>query len=155
MGYLAKGYWIVYLSPVLSLLLFFFFAGSFSFAFDWYSSLVFFASIQILVICVQVLGITFCLIGFRKNEPLLFSMPVSIFLSILLALWGGFTILIALGFYQDLLRWSSMPEVRSLIVWDYLLYVAWGLKGLLWVLAGMAFTITALIKKRPIRVSQI
>lgn len=151
MGYTFKGYSLVYLSPLFSILAtLLYFLGSWSGWSNWFLPIVVFSLLQVFLICLQLLGLAFCSVGFKKKEPVPLSMSMSIFLSFLLALWGLFTIKLALGFYQDLLWWSNEPGVRSLTIWDHFQYEAWGFKGLLWILAGIILPIVAFYQKRQL-----
>jgi len=148
MGYLLKGYCIVYLSPVLSFFAYPVMSLLIGMDFDWLLQTKLLTLLQVLVICIQVLGLAFCIVGIRRNEPIPFNTFLNMFLNIFLVLWGGFTILLALGFYGDLLDWSSLPQVRNLTIWDHLQYATWAFKGLLWILAGIIFAVATFIKKK-------
>lgn len=143
MGYLLKGYLVVCLSPVLSVLLYFL-IGSLWMTIDWFLSIVLYTLVQVSVICIQMLGLALCLIGIRRKEHI----PFNTLLNVFLALWGIFTIAVAIVFYSMTLQWSSQPGVRSLTVWDYLEYATWAVKGLLWVLAGIIFEVKTILKEK-------
>jgi len=149
MRYVSKGYSLVYLSPVLS-----FFVTIFAVVVgmrvlnDWFLDTVLFTLIQLLLISIQVLGLVFCFVGFKRNEPISTSMFKIVCLSLLLALWGVLTIFLALGFYSDLMWWSHQPEVRSLTIWDHLEFLTWGFKGSVWIFAAIILPIMTFIRKR-------
>ncbi len=155
MGYLFRGYCLIYLSPVLSLYITFTAASFAGILTGWFLQTVLLTALQVFFICIQALGLASCSVGFRKNEPIPFKMPVQISLSILMASWGIFTIWFSLGLYQDLLWWSSQPQVRSLTIWDHLQYVAWTSKGLVWVLAAIILPVVAFFKTKTAFASQI
>jgi hypothetical protein len=136
MGYLYRGYWLVCLSPIVSFALIPLWGISHGIRGNWFLEAVVLTLIQVSVIIIQVLGLTFCFVGIRKNEYIHFY----IIPNVLLILWGCFTIWLARGLYGDLLTWSRDPQVRSLTILDHLQYVTWALKGLLWVLAGVIFS---------------
>jgi hypothetical protein len=143
MGYLSRGYLIVCLSPLVSFALIPLWGLSGGIRGAWFLQVVVLTLINVLVIVIQVLGFAFCFVGIRKNEPIHFYLVPNV----LLVLWGGFTVWLALGLYGDLLSWSSQPQVRSLVIWDHLQYEAWVLKGFLWILAGAVFTVAWFIKR--------
>ena len=149
MGSLVKGYYVVCLSLIISWATFFSVPLFFGIALDWFHQTVLFALLQVLVICIQVLGLAFCFVGIRKSEQIHSNVLIDIFL----ILWGGFTIVLALGFYGNLLDWGRLPQVRSLTMWDHLQYAVWAFKGLMWVLAGTIFTVMKLTKKQSAHAS--
>jgi hypothetical protein len=149
MGYISKGYSIVYLSPVLSFFaMLFLFAVGLRIVTDWFHQTVLFALVQLLLISIQVLGLACCFAGFKRNESIPDSMFKIVFLSAILLLWGVFTVFLALGSYSDLLWWSHQPEVRSLTIWDHLDPLTWAFKGSLWIFAAIVLPMMASIRKR-------
>jgi hypothetical protein len=143
MGYLFRGYCLVCLSPFVSFALIPLWGISGGIRGDWFVQAVALTLIHVSVIVIQVLGLTFCFVGFRRNEPIRFHVIPNVFL----ILWGCFTIWLALALYGDLLSWSIQPQVRSLTILDHLQYETWVLKGFLWILAGVIFEVTLYIKR--------
>lgn len=143
MGYLSRGYLLVCLSPLVSFALIPLWGISGGIRGDWFREAVVLTLINVSVIVIQVLGFVFCFVGFRRNEHIRFYLVPSV----LLVLWGGFVIWLALGLYSDLLSWSSQPQVRGLVIWDHLQYEAWVLKGFLWILAGAVFSVAWYIRR--------
>lgn len=160
MSYLSKGYYTVCLSPAVSLIAWpitlWLIIGL---RLDWILQIVSITIMHMLVIIVQISGLILCLFGYSKNEPMPFNgqrsirtTPVSAFigclvLNILLILWGGFVIWWAIGWYNYLVEWSRLEEVRSLIIWDHMQYLTWALKGFLWIASGIAFTAMSYAEK--------
>jgi predicted metal-binding membrane protein len=143
MGYLFKGYCLVYLSPFVSFALFPLWGLSGGVRGDWFLQAVVLTLIHVSVIIIQVLGLTFCFVGIRRNEHNRFHIVPNV----LLILWGCFTIWLAFALYGDLLTWSRDPQVRSLTILDHLQYVTWVFKGFLWILAGAIFSVTSFVKR--------
>lgn len=134
-GYLPTGYYLVCLSIVFS---FINWGGV-----DWLFPMIRFTLVQVLVVCIQVFGLFLCLLGYKKNEPMSFKLLINISL----VLWGILVVNWAWFSYIDTLEWSRNPWTRSLTILDYLEYAAWALKGLLWVISGLAFMIADYIPK--------
>ena len=144
MGYLSKGYYIICSSPVFSFILYLVLTSLFwRTNIDWLYQIMLFTGMQILVIGVQVCGIVLCLVGYRRNE----SISSYIFLNILLITWGSLVVLWAMGWYLDLVRWSNLPDVRNLTIWDYMQYLTWALKGVIWIVSGLVFTVMSIWRK--------
>jgi len=143
MGYLFRGYCLVCLSPFVSFALIPLWGISGGIRGDWFLEAMVLTLIQVAVIIIQVLGFVFCFVGIRKSEHIHFY----IIPNVLLILWGCFAIWLALGLYGDLLSWSSQPQVRSLTFLDHLQYATWVLKGFLWILAGVIFSVAWYIKR--------
>jgi len=143
-GYLSAGYYIVCLSPVFSLIV----MATLPFLWSWERAnwllpMISFALIQILVICIQISGLFLCLFGYKKKEPMPFKFAMNVFL----VLWGILVVNWAWFFYNDTLEWSRNPGMRSLIIWDYLEFETWAVKGLLWVVSGLIFMSAQLIRE--------
>ena len=143
-GYLSAGYYIVCFSPVFSL----FATAILPFLWiwertNWLLPMISFALIQILVICIQISGLFLCLYGYKKKEPIPFRFLINIFL----VLWGILIVNWAWFSYNDTLEWSRNPGMRSLIIWDYIEFETWAIKGLLWVVSGLIFISAQLIQE--------
>jgi hypothetical protein len=137
MGYLSKGYYIICLSPVFSMIVGLVVTGFFwRTSFDWLTQIVLQTVTYISVIIVQVFGLILCLVGYRKNESVSFNLILNIYL----ILWGSFVTWGAVSWYGELLEWSSLSGVRSLTIWDHAEYATSALRGLLWIASGLFFT---------------
>jgi hypothetical protein len=96
------------------------------------------------MIIVQVCGIGLFLVGYRRKESVSFHMS----LNILLILWGSLVVLFAVSWYWELIMWSNRLGVRDLTIWDHTEYLTWALKGILWLVSGLVFTIISLSREK-------
>jgi len=136
MRYLSIGYYLSCFSPVLSMILFF--VGSGFVHDDWLFSIIMLTVVHMSVMGVQILGLVLFFVGHRKGESIPFK-EWTIFFSVFLILWGSLVSFGAIGWYNELLEWSRLPEVRNLTIWDHMEYATWALKGLLWIASGLIF----------------
>jgi hypothetical protein len=141
---LVIGYPLIFFTPVLSLLLHF---GLLAWAVQQQNYLIpviVHSAINVAVIAVLIVGIVLYYLEYTKNQMKEVDDKITFVLSPLLILWGIIVTFIAYGFYQDLMQWSRMREVRALTAWDYLEYGSWILKGILWMISGILLIITSI-----------
>jgi hypothetical protein len=144
MGYLSRGYQIVSFSPVLSIVtwVFILFLGHISSIVNVTTEPMIMTGIQILLMSIQACGLILCFVGYKKKESFSFNLHVNF----LLVLWGFFTILLAWVWNVGSLI-STSPPVKPLF-WISMEYTAWTFTGFIWIVSGLIFTATAIIKKR-------
>jgi len=143
MCYLTIGYYVVCLSPLLSILVYIYvpelLVGP---SYDWLHPMMVYTGIHTLIIGVQLCGIFLYLLWYRNERIESKQLPFVRLSSVLLILWGGLVGLFVAGFWnKEVLPWSRLPGVRGLIIWDYLQFVSWALKGFLWIASGLLFLV--------------
>jgi hypothetical protein len=136
MRYLTVGYYVICLSPLLSI--FFYFSpkllgrGSCGYL-----------GLQTLVIFVQVCGVVLYVVGHRTTELSSKTAPYILSSGILLILWGLFITWYVITAYDWMLRLYSYK--MDFTFCGQGVYVAEGLKGLLWIASGLMLTVTHII----------
>ena len=137
MRYLTLGYYVICLSPLLSMLFYFspkLLIGRGSCGY---------LGLQTLVIFVQVCGVVLYLVGHRTTELSSKTAPYILLSGILLILWGLFITWYVIRVYDWMLRLYSYK--MDFTFCGQGVYVAEGLKGLLWVASGLMLIITRII----------
>lgn len=99
------------------------------------------------VIGIQSCGIALSLVGYRKRDMKSEELPFIAVFGIVLFIWGLFTTLLAIGMYEDLLEWSSLPGVRALTIWDLMQGATSVLMGSLWIISGLLSIVTTSIAR--------
>jgi len=134
MRYLTVGYYVICLSPLLSMLFYFspkLLIGSGSCGY---------LGLQTLVMFVQVCGVVLYVVGYRTIELSSKTAPYILLSGILLILWGFFITWYVIRVYDWMLRLYSYK--MDFTFCGQGVYVAEGLKGLLWVASGLMLIIT-------------
>ena len=138
MGYLSIGYYTVCLSPFISMLVYISAStlmGT-SYRYDM------FTGVHTLVIGIQVCGIILYLVGCKKEKTESKQVPFMVVCNTFLIIWGYVVSRFFWEFYKDeVIAWSKEPDVRDLTIWDHYQFETWILKGLLWIAAGLIFTV--------------
>ena len=145
MRYQTIGYYTVCLSPLVSILLWAFGDPNFlarPYSVHYLLSIMWHIGVNLLIIGVQVCSIVLYLMGYRKSRMEAKGAPFILLSSILLILWGLFISYLAVALYNNLVQWTLEPYTRELTIWDNIEYATWGLKGLLWIAAGLIFLAT-------------
>ena len=115
-------------------------------------------SVNISIICLQVVGLALYLLGYRREEMKSGKVShIKLFSSLLLS-WGLINSYLPFFFYFiDVLPWSQQAGVNELTKWHYPLeYITWAIAGGLWIASGFVFRITSNLHKRvePKRVGE-
>ncbi len=153
MQHLKLGYYLICLSPSISLILWIVSALTYTFliAPQNANELIFVighTGINLFVIGIQIAGLAFYYSGYKKGEmeskKSLFPLVMGSFLIILglLATWYVF------GWYNSLIEWSLEPYSRELTLWDQMEYATWMLNGPLWITPGIIFVSAAYVQRR-------
>jgi hypothetical protein len=128
MRYLTVGYYLIVLSPVLSLLLLAAARAR--------------VEVTSLIIGVQVCGMILYLVGYRKpSKPS--ETPHILLSGIFLILWGLLIAWYLIAWYNFHIT-HCLPE-KPLTFWDNINSALYVLKGLLWVASGLMLIITRII----------
>ncbi len=97
---------------------------------------------MLVVVCVEVSGLAFCLSGIRKGEK---ASRFQLGLAVFLIVWGIFVVLQAFYFYGLFL--TDPRETYSITIWQAT--TAWFAAGFLWIASGIILLtpIAKLVKK--------
>lgn len=139
MGYLSKGYYIVCLSPFISMLVYI--SASTLMGTSYRYGDIVFTGVHTLVIGIQVCGIILSLVGCKKEKVESKQVPFMVVCNTFLILWGYVVSRFFWEFYErEVIAWSQ-EFGAELTIWDHLKFETWILKGLLWIAAGLIFTV--------------
>lgn len=150
------GYYIICLSPLLSLLLLF--MSTLTSGVPLLVNVKRAAMIHTTIIAIQLAGLILYISGLalyllrRRNQlakPKFLLNPIII--SIVLVIWGIFTSIWAYTWDINLLLWSGGEGNRELTVWDHMQYFTWILKGLIWIIAGLVILATASKSQKEVK----
>lgn len=157
MRYLLMGYFIFWLSLVVSLALsalahlvvgWVFFPGSEFLLLPFGSPMVWYTGINAAVLAVQISGVIMCLVGYRRKE-VVSRRRLLMILSLPPIVWGIPVVYFANSMYNYTL-WRADFVEGTLETWDHLFYATWALKGVLWI----AGSILLLAISRKLRAKQ-
>jgi len=139
MGYFSKGYNVICLSLLLHLVIYIIVISLLigTARMEFYSRM--FTWLQILMVCIQLCGILFCLLGYRRSETI--SSRIS--LNVLFVLWGSLEVYLMAWNYSSL----SSYQTRNLTLWDCVTMLSWALKGFIWIALGLVFTAISFVKE--------
>jgi hypothetical protein len=136
MGYLSKGYYIICLSPILALILYFFiFLPSVETSVSVRPSVqVFLIEVAVPIIGIQVSGLVLGLLGCMKNESMLMGIVHEI-ANIILILWG-----MLVTFYSWFAYGLAVSHPQIISEYHEIeFYATLALMGLLWIASGLFF----------------
>jgi hypothetical protein len=144
MQYRVLGYYLMCLSPIVSIILWLlvghFIIFELSPHYDYLFPIFWYIGESVFIIAVQLCGIILYMIGYKRRE--LEDFPLLLVSGILLTLWGAFASFLVLGFYNHFMWWITQPGRRAITIWDNLQYATWGLEGLLWIASGITIIAT-------------
>lgn len=140
--YEAIGYYLVCSSPFVSILLLLFgaYLGYLGLAHNYLLPIMWQIGFNVSIMALEASGILLYFIGYKRKEKEDF--PLLLVSGLLLILWGLLASFFIYLFYMDFLEWANQPSVRAIIVWDNLEYATWEIKGFLWIVAGLMFTVS-------------
>ena len=153
MGYLSKGYYMICLSPVASLILLIILTPLSNGSVDEPLYIVH----NMLVMGIQVCGIALCVLGWRKHETIeslvpprkkdyvSIYIPFSVALSILPIVWGSWTIY--LEYFT--LNYEKPSWLYYLTTTDYFFHITSILIGTIGLVSGLVFLVKVYIWKSP------
>ena len=140
MLYRTRGFWLICLSPVISLLLMVIFRAVWPATRSYLTPIIQHTELNLSIIAIQLVGLALYCIGRRRGETKSKRFPFIFGWSGVLIVWGTVAIAAtAFFYYGELLPWSLEPGVRALTIWDHLQHLTWGLKGSLWIVSGLTF----------------
>ena len=143
------GYYIILLTPLISLVSFWLFLPTAVLGVLQYTLTSIFMTIwSASIILILTVGISLYVYGYLKQQGTVNEEKVILILGLLLASWGVFTYLIASAFLSDMILWSMNPDVRSLTILDYLQYWAWEAKAIAWEGTAIMLIVTSITRIR-------
>jgi len=129
MRYLTVGYYVIVLSPLLSLLLLAVARAR--------------VGVTVLIIGVQICGMILYLVGYRKPSKPSETPPHTLLSGVFLIIWGLFIAWWLIAWYNFHIT-HYLPE-KPLTFWSKVGSALYVLKGLLWVASGLVLIITRVI----------
>jgi hypothetical protein len=146
--YFRVGYFLVLLTPVLSLLALALLPGIID-------SLganegVTLSAWNLSILVIWTIGITLYLNGYLRRETTVADAKMILLFSILLIPWAVLTYLFASGLYTATVVRVMNPGFSPLTLWDRLEFWTWEFKAIVWIGSGLLLMATSLAKMRSI-----
>ena len=143
------GYYIILLTPLISLVSFWLFLPTVVLGVLQYTLTSIFMTIwSVSIILILAVGISLYVYGYLKQQGTVNEEKAILILGLLLASWGVFTDLIASAFLSDMILWSMNPDVRALTILDYLQYWTWEAKATVWIGTAIMLIVTSITRIR-------
>jgi uncharacterized membrane-anchored protein len=107
--HLFVGYLLAYITPILSVLLHFGPLRWVSEEKNYLIPIMVHAGVNIVVITVLVVGMALYIFGYKKRQMRSGEAEIALAFSSVLILWGAIVMLMAIGFFGELIDWSKLP----------------------------------------------